>query len=282
MNSKIWTAGVALLCALALLGGCAPRAKETDGSIPSSVPSSSQKEQISSSSIESLASPQPETSSEEESASQQEESVQNMDENQEESSPIPEDEGKTEDWMLILANDTHPIGEYAPELGMVQDPYQMDVRVVPIMLEMMADAKAQGVDLLICSAYRPYSSQERNFNNSVNNYIAQGYSEEQARSLTKRLIMEPGKSEHQTGLAADIVTPSYQMLDEGYAQTEAAQWLAAHAPEYGFILRYPKDKTEITGIDYEPWHFRYVGVEAAMEITEKGLCLEEYLEEQDG
>ena len=86
----------------------------------------------------------------------------------------------------------------------------------------------------------------------------------------------PGTSEHETGLAADIVTPSYQRLDAGYAGTKAAKWLLENAASYGFVLRYPEDKTEITGIDYEPWHYRYVGVEAAKEIMAQGLCLEEY------
>ena len=93
---------------------------------------------------------------------------------------------------------------------------------------------------------------------------------------TARLIAVPGTSEHETGLAADIVTPSYQRLDAGYAGTKAARWLLENAASYGFVLRYPEDKTEITGIDYEPWHYRYVGVEAAKEIMAQGLCLEEY------
>jgi D-alanyl-D-alanine carboxypeptidase len=138
---------------------------------------------------------------------------------------------------------------------------------------MIADAKEQGVELTVCSAYRPYSSQKRNFDSSVDSYVAAGYSRDQAVTETMRLIAQPGKSEHQTGLAADIVAPSYQRLDEGFADTEAGKWLAENAPDYGFILRYPKDKTEITRIDYEPWHFRYVGTEAAKEIASKGLCL---------
>lgn len=199
------------------------------------------------------------------------------------SQPAAEDDGDalaTKAWQLILANDTHPIGEYTPELEEVQNGYKMDVRVAPIMRQMIADASAQGVELLVCSAYRPYSSQERNFNNSVNSYIAQGYSKADAIAWTKRYIMEPGKSEHQTGLAADIVTPAYQLLNDGYANTAAAQWLLEHAPEYGFILRYPKDKTEITKVNFEPWHYRYVGPEVAKEIHQKGMCLEEYLGEE--
>ena len=91
----------------------------------------------------------------------------------------------------------------------------------------------------------------------------------------------PGTSEHQTGLTVDIISQSYWQLDEGYAETYEAQWLKEHAAEYGFILRYPKDKTAITGTSFEPWHYRYVGVEDAQKIMAQGLCLEEYLAKVD-
>ena len=185
----------------------------------------------------------------------------------------------TEDWMLLLVNAQNGIdADYEPELAEVQNGYRMDVRAVPALQRMIADAAEEGVDLLVCSAYRPYSSQERTFNNSIQTYLAQGYSQADAYAMTAAYIAVPGYSEHQTGLAADIVTPAYQTLDSGFAETAAAKWMAAHAAEYGFILRYPKDKTEITGIAYEPWHFRYVGETAAREITDAGICLEEYLD----
>lgn len=190
-------------------------------------------------------------------------------------SPIPEG-----DWKLLLVNDRHTISEqFEPELEEVQGVYKMDARVAPVMRQMIADAKNQGVDLMVCSAYRPYSSQLRNFEASVARYIQAGYSREQAETETLRLIAAPGSSEHQTGLAADIVTPAYQSLDDGYAETAAAHWLKANAAGYGFILRYPSDKTEFTHIDFEPWHYRYVGEEAAREIMSQGICLEEYLGE---
>jgi D-alanyl-D-alanine carboxypeptidase len=88
----------------------------------------------------------------------------------------------------------------------------------------------------------------------------------------------PGYSEHHTGLAVDIVTPSYQVLNAGFAQTDAAVWMAQNAHRYGFIIRYPADKVDVTGIGYEPWHVRYVGIANAKAIFEQGLCLEEYLE----
>ena len=91
-------------------------------------------------------------------------------------------------------------------------------------------------------------------------------------------MARPDTSEHQLGLAADIVSAGNQILDESQEQTPEQQWLLSHCQEYGFILRYPSGKTELTGVSYEPWHYRYVGVEAAGEIMEQGLCLEEYLE----
>lgn len=183
-------------------------------------------------------------------------------------------------WKLLLVNDRHTITEdFEPELEEVQGIYRMDARVAPTMRQMISDARNQGVELMVCSAYRPYSSQQRNFEASVARYMQAGYSREQAETETLRLIAAPGSSEHQTGLAADIVTPSYQALDDGYAETEAARWLLANAASYGFILRYPADKTEVTHIDFEPWHYRYVGEEAAREIMSRGICLEEYLGE---
>ena len=196
----------------------------------------------------------------------------------EESSPASEEPSsepeepplELEEWALVLANYDHDIREYEPELEEVQNGYRMDVRVAEIARQM----------ILVCSAYRPYSSQERNFNNSVNTYLSMGYSQDQAVAATAQLIAYPGRSEHQTGLAADIVTPAYQGLDDGYAETDAAKWLLENAADYGFILRYPADKTEITRINFEPWHYRYVGIDAAKEIMENGLCLEEFLEQQ--
>lgn len=185
-----------------------------------------------------------------------------------------------DDWKLLLVNDRNTISEsFEPELEVVQGVYKMDSRVAPIMRQLIADAKSQGIDLMVCSAYRPYSSQLRNFEASVSSYMQAGYSRENAEQATLRLIAAPGSSEHQTGLAADIVTPSYQGLDDGYADTDAAKWLKANAASYGFILRYPKGKEDSTHIDFEPWHYRYVGEEAAKEIMDKEICLEEYLEQ---
>ncbi len=187
---------------------------------------------------------------------------------------------KFDNSFLMLVNPTHPLPEgYTPELEYVQGQYRVDKRILQVSQQMIADARKDGVELLVCSAYRPVESQTRLFNNKVNEWMSAGKSKDEAVALTSALIAVPGTSEHHTGLAMDIVTPSYQSLDEGFAKTAAFAWLDKHAAEYGFIMRYPADKTDITKIDYESWHYRYVGVDAAREIKASGLCLEEYLGE---
>ena len=109
--------------------------------------------------------------------------------------------------------------------------------------------------------------------------MARGYSYERAYEEVAKETMPPGCSEHSTGLAFDIVALDYQMLDAGQERTEENIWLREHCAEYGFILRYPKDKEDITQISYESWHFRYVGEKAAKEIMERGITLEEYLKD---
>ena len=137
-----------------------------------------------------------------------------------------------------------------------------------------------GVELMLCSAYRSIEKQQQLFDRSQQAYMAQGMSEEEAYAKTATETAIPGTSEHQTGLAADIVTPTYQMLDAGFADTPAGQWLSEHAAEYGFVLRYPQDKQEVTGIIYESWHYRFVGKTHAKLMKESGLCLEEYLQQE--
>ncbi len=144
--------------------------------------------------------------------------------------------------------------------------------------QMMKDCKAAGLKPYVCSAYRTQEFQQKLFDNKVKKLIKQGYTREEAVIEAARHVAVPGTSEHQLGLAVDIVDMNYQLLDEKQAQQPAQKWLMEHCWEYGFILRYPPEKTEITGIIYEPWHYRYVGLELAQELHELGLCLEEYLD----
>jgi len=143
---------------------------------------------------------------------------------------------------------------------------------------MFAGAKEDGVNLIVCSPYRDMARQEYLFDRKVKSFIRTGMSYVDAYKKASITVTVPGASEHQIGLAVDIISDTYSALDIGFADTPAGQWLAEHSWEYGFILRYPLGKEEITGIQYEPWHFRYVGVEAAKQITEEGITLEEFVE----
>ena len=147
----------------------------------------------------------------------------------------------------------------------------MDSRIVEPMREFVAAARAQGLSVYLSSGYRDYTLQTQLFNRK----LGQGYSEEDAA----KIVAKPGTSEHQTGLACDI-TDVYRdpKTIEECENTATYQWMSKHCQEYGFIVRFPDGKSDITGIMYEPWHFRYVGVEAATYIMENGLCLEEFLD----
>lgn len=142
---------------------------------------------------------------------------------------------------------------------------------------MMDDCRAAGLEPTICSSYRTRDKQEELFEKKLDTLLQQGYSPEEAEREAARWVARPGTSEHETALAVDIVDAAYQILDQQQEQTPVQQWLMTHCAEYGFILRYPTDKSDLTGIGYEPWHYRYVGTEAAETITEQHLCLEEYL-----
>ena len=181
-------------------------------------------------------------------------------------------------WNLILVNSPNPLpADFQVELEVVTESFKVDSRIAVPLKQMIAQAKEDGINLLICSAYRSVAYQQTLVEDSVNTYMSQGKTEEEARSMTAMWIAEPGSSEHHTGLALDIVTSDYQDLDYGFSKTRAFDWLDKNAHLFGFILRYPEDKVEITKIDYEPWHYRYVGKDSALEIKNMGICLEEYL-----
>ena len=143
---------------------------------------------------------------------------------------------------------------------------------------MMDACRAAGHAPVICSSYRPHSKQQALFAGKVQRLMAAGYDAEEADQKAATVVARPGTSEHELGLAVDIVDASYQQLDEGQESTPVQQWLLEHCWEYGFILRYPDGKSDLTGIIYEPWHYRYVGVETAQALRESGQCLEEYLQ----
>lgn len=186
------------------------------------------------------------------------------------------------DWRLILVNPWNPLPEdHSISLTELRNDHAIDERAYPDLQAMMDAARAEGLYPLICSSYRTQETQQRLYDQKVSQYLAAGYSREVAEAEAGKWVAFPGTSEHQTGLAVDIVASGYQILDEQQERTAEQQWLMKNSYKYGFILRYPTAKSDITGINYEPWHYRYVGKEAAKEIYEKGLCLEEYLERAD-
>lgn len=197
---------------------------------------------------------------------------------------IQEDvEFSKDDWRLILVNKQHSIpDDYQVTLGKIstlKGTMYCDERIIDDFLDMLKAAKEDNVKLEVTSPYRDTERQEYLFNRKIKAYMAKGLSYIEAYQLSSQAVTVPGASEHQVGLALDIVTPAYRKLTEGFADTDAGIWLAENSYKYGFILRYPKGKEYITGIEYEPWHFRYVGVEAATVITERGITLEEFWEE---
>ncbi len=184
-------------------------------------------------------------------------------------------------WNLVLVNAASPLpADFTVTTGMLTNSLTVDERILADLNTMMEDARAQGVELIVCSAYRSVDYQTTLYQNKVAELVAEGYAQEAAEQEAASIVAYPGTSEHNSGLAVDLVTPAYQVLDEGYAETDAAGWLAANAPEYGFILRYPKGMEAVTGIIYEPWHYRYVGRKYAREITDSGLCFEQWIEQQ--
>lgn len=181
------------------------------------------------------------------------------------------------DWRLVLINKQHPIPEnYEFKLATIKDYLRCDERIIDDLFLMMQAAKKDGVNLEVKSPYRTEDRQEYLFNKKIKAYMGQGMSYMDAYKISSQVVTVPGSSEHQIGLALDIACDTYTTLDVGFGDTEAGQWLAEHSCEYGFTLRYPLGKEYITSIEFEPWHFRYVGREAAMTMKEDNLCLEEF------
>ena len=197
--------------------------------------------------------------------------------------PTPVLRRRTE--LLVLVNPWHPMEEgYVPELRQVTWGYDedqwMDARAADALIQMVADCAEAGNDPFVCSAYRTMEKQQYLYNNKIYRLIHEdGVDEESAPAIAAQSVALPGTSEHQLGLAADIIDYNFPYLNSQQEEMPTQKWLMEHCWDYGFILRYPNDKSDITGIIYEPWHYRYVGVEAAQEIRDLGLTLEEYLEQ---
>lgn len=181
----------------------------------------------------------------------------------------------------LLVNGDNPVPEdYVVDLVETgRQNSRGDSRAVAALNLMLKAGEREGLSFVVCSGYRTREEQQVLFLNQIKKKLDEGMGYQDALAAASRISALPGTSEHETGLAFDIVALSYQNLDEGYAETPEAKWLVRNAADYGFILRYPKGKEEITGIIWEPWHYRYVGVSTARDVTGAGITLEEYLAE---
>ena len=232
------------------------------------------------------------TDDDEPSNSQQEETASTFSEESLSSSEAEEAKAKvivtpaasSADWNLVLVNRENPLpAEIAMEFYLTESGYRIDSRIQEPYLKLMEAGKAAGMDFTMISGYRSIEQQQANYDVNYQNYLASGLSEAEARAKTEEYIALPNASEHSTGLAVDITSTALANQEgnsgllpdlENYPE---GLWLKENAPKFGFILRYPKTKETVTGINFEPWHFRYVGVENALYMTEQNLTLEEYV-----
>lgn len=183
---------------------------------------------------------------------------------------------------LLLVNGWNPLPEdydYEGNLTTIPKKYikgsltQIDKDIWPYLKAMLDDAKAEGIDIGVWSPYRSYATQKWLFEKQVKKQIANGVPESEAEDKAATIVARPGTSEHNTGLALDI-----NCANHSFAKTKAFKWLQENAEDYGFIMRYAEEKQEKTGVIYESWHWRFVGINVAHEINDLGMCLEEYIE----
>ena len=198
--------------------------------------------------------------------------------------PVPTPEIELPDvsiheWNLRLVNNINVLSKsFAPDVSEVDNGQYFDSRAVDALNSFLDGARQNGFSTYISTAYRPYSTQAFIFNGKASQIAWPDGDLAEAEMQARKLVAYPGTSEHQLGLAADIIdNSSTTLVAEDVEEMPLLVWMADHCHEYGFILRYPKDKEEITGW-YEPWHFRYVGVEAATFMMENNLCLEEFID----
>lgn len=183
---------------------------------------------------------------------------------------------------ILLVNKEHPLEKtYQPKLQKMHD-YGVDVDsgVYEPLNEMLSAGEKEGLSFWIASGYRSMERQRELLDEDIEELMRRGYSVSEAYEEVVKETMPVGCSEHATGLAVDIVAKDYQILDAKQADTEEIKWLQKNCSQYGFILRYPEGKEDITKVSYESWHFRYVGVDAAEKIMSQGITLEEYLKSE--
>ena len=177
-------------------------------------------------------------------------------------------------WNLILVNrDSYIPDDYKVELTELSNGEKVDSRIYPELQEMFNDARAQGYGLFVREGYRTQEEQQQLMDEKIEAYENEGKSKSEAKKLAEQWVAIPGTSEHQLGIAVDINADTTKSSSD-----DVYNWLAENAHTYGFIKRYPSNKTDITGVINEPWHYRYVGKEAASKIYSQGICLEEYID----
>lgn len=244
-------------------------ADTSSGSLPAGTESSALSETVSGSAV----------SSEETASSEAEESVREL-------LPIDEQELVTTDtsvdWNLVLVNPSHKLpDDFEVETSVIgytdSEDLVFDSRAVDALDDFLNGCVEAGYSPVLRASYRSQATQEYLFENKIEEFEDDGYDRDEAEAEAATIVAVPGTSEHQLGLAADIASKADGYLNAAEADTPVQQWLMEHCAEYGFILRFPYGKSEYTGIIYEPWHYRYVGKEAAQEIMDSGMCLEEYL-----
>lgn len=189
--------------------------------------------------------------------------------------PEPKPKNKITDWRLTLANYENILPEdFEVDVADIDDTRQFDSRAIADLKAMINAMGRDGIsNIWVQSAYRSVERQKELYDNSVKKYLKQGKTQEEAERLTDEYINKPGASDHNLGLAVD-----FNNVDNNFEDLKAFKWLRENAEDYGFILRYPKDKEDITKISYESWHWRYVGQEHAKKMNELNMCLEEYIE----
>lgn len=176
-------------------------------------------------------------------------------------------------WETMLVNNKHRLDkDYEPECVKLANGERVDERIYPELQNMFDDARREGISITVRSGYRSWYDQDKLWEEEMDRLDEEGITRRDAIRIGELMVQRPGMSEHQTGLAVDINSQS------GEDSSVLYRWLQDYSCNYGFVLRYPEDKIEITGISYEPWHYRYVGIDAAKVMKDKDICLEEYVE----
>ena len=181
---------------------------------------------------------------------------------------------QSDDWRLILVNRDHPLEEgFSVELTELRYGQSVDSRIYPDLQEMFDEMRSEGLTPKVVEGYRSREEQTDKLNEKIRDYMGYGKSREEATELALKRVEEPGTCEHETGMCVDVSSEA----GDNESANEVWEWMDNNCSRFGFIKRYPYDKSSITGIKGEPWHYRYVGIEAAQEITQRGITLEEYL-----